>query len=277
MECEFCKNTFSTKTSLNSHQKTAKYCLKLRDIKVEKINKCDGCGKIFSRSYHLQRHQKKCRSNDKIYELESKISQLEKNVEKYKQCLSEKELTLIEKNIIIQTLREQIQQLQDKLENIALQAVKRPTTTNKTQINNFIQNMQPITQEQLIEHTPQLTLEHVQKGASGYAEYALEYPLKDRIACVDFSRRKIKFKNKDGILVSDPEMCRLTPMFFESIKAKSSELVFSQNNPDMDSAMFERVAKLFNTNSDVKNGADGVKSDFYHDFIKHVCSGSVVE
>ena len=45
----------------------------------------------------------------------------------------------------------------------------------------------------------------------------------------------------------------------------------------MDSSMFEGVAKLFNTNADVKNGAIGIKTDFYHDFIKQVCSGSVIE
>ena len=137
--------------------------------------------------------------------------------------------------------------------------------------------MEPMTSENLLEHTGNLTLEHVQKGASGYAEYALEYPFKDRVACVDYSRRKIKFKDSDGHLVTDPEMVKLAPMFFDSIKDKSSQLVYSQNDPNMDSVMFETVAKLFNTNCDVKNGADGVKSEFYHDFIKQVCSGSVVE
>lgn len=187
--------------------------------------------------------------------------------------MAEKDLLLIEKNT-------QIQILQDKLENIAIKAVQRQTTTNnmnRTQINNFIQNMQPVTSEYLLESAPNLTLKHVQKGASGYAEYALEYPLKDRVACVDYARRKIKFKDKDGSLVTDPEMARLAPMFFESIKQKSSELVFSQNKEDMDSAMFEEVAKLFNTNADVKNASTGIKNDFYHDFVKHVCSGSLVD
>ena len=78
----------------------------------------------------------------------------------------------------------QVEKLQDKLENIALQAVKRPTTTNmnKTQINNYIQKMEPISSEHMLEQSNKLTLEHIQKGASGYAEYALEYPLKERIA-----------------------------------------------------------------------------------------------
>ena len=163
------------------------------------------------------------------------------------------------------------------MQEVAIKAVSRPTTTNKTQVNNFIQNMQPISSEQLSGHTSNLTIEHIKKGASGYAEYALEYPLKDRVVCVDYSRRKLKFKNKDGDLITDPEMAKLAPMFFESIKDKSSDIVYELNKPDMDSAMFEEVAKHFNTNADVKNGATGVKSEFYHDFIKHVCSGSVVD
>ena len=171
-----------------------------------------------------------------------------------------------------------VQQLQDKLENIAIKAVQRSTTTNnKTQINNYIQNMKPVTSENLLEHTDKLTIEHVQKGASGYAEYALEYPLKDKVACIDYGRRKIKFKDPSGKVVTDPEMMKLAPMFFESIKAKSSELVFAMNKDDMDSAMFEEVAKLFNMNSDVKNGSDGVKTEFFHDFVKQICSGSVIE
>jgi hypothetical protein len=171
-----------------------------------------------------------------------------------------------------------IEKLEDKLENIAIKAVQRPTTVKNTQINNYLQKMEPITHEYLVDHAPKLTIEHIKKGAYGYAEYALEGPLKDRVACVDYSRRKIKFKDNEGNVVTDPEMIKLAPMFFESIKEKSSELVHGMNMAEeMDSVMFEQVAKLFNTNADVKNGSSGVKTDFYHDFVKHVCSGSVVE
>ena len=198
--------------------------------------------------------------------------------QKIQKITKEKDKIISDKDSLIEELKKTVKELQDKIENIAIKAVQRPTTTNnKTMINNFIQNMQPVTSDHLVKSAPNLTLEHVQRGASGYAEYALEYPLKDRIACVDYSRRKIKFKDKDGILVTDPEMVKLAPMFFDSIKNKSSELVYSLNSPDMDSAMFEEVAKLFNTNADVKNGSSGVKSEFYHDFIKHVCSGSLVD
>jgi len=35
-----------------------------------------------------------------------------------------------------------------------------------------------------------LTLDHHVKGAEGYAEYALEFPFKDKIVCVDVNRNK---------------------------------------------------------------------------------------
>jgi len=257
MECSFCKKKFKNKYILETHQKTAQYCLKIQKKSTQFV--CEYCGKHLTTKRWLINHYQSCINyivHTQTSEYKEKIISLESQVSDQK---------------------ETIRELQNKLENIALQAVKRPTTMNKTNINNFIQNMEPITQEHLVEYTQKLTLEHIQKGASGYAEYALEYPLKDRIACVDYSRRKIKFKNKDGDLITDPEMCKLTPMFFESIKAKSSEIVYSQNDPNMDSVMFEEVAKLFNMNADVKNGAEGIKSDFYHDFVKHVCSGSMVE
>jgi hypothetical protein len=272
MECSYCKNTFSSKSVLNNHMKTAKYCLKLQNkeksVNQDNIRKCNGCGKIFTTKFNFQRHIQNC---DKIENM-SQILALKADNKNLIDKLDEKES-------LIDDLRLQINKLQDKLENIAIKAVQRPTTTNmnKTQINNYIQKMEPISSEHMLEQSSNLTLEHIQKGASGYAEYALEYPLKERTACVDYSRRKMKFKDKEGNLITDPEMVKLAPMFFNSIKEKSSEIVYSQNDPNMDSVMFETVAKLFNMNADVKNGADGIKSEFYHDFIKHVCSGSVVE
>ena len=272
MECPYCKNRFSNKSVLNNHIKTTKYCIKIQNKDNDFSKKCKGCCKVFTTKFNFERHVNNCNQIEYVNEYKNKISELNNNVN----ILNEK---LNEKDILIKDQRLQIEKLQDKLENIAIKASQRPTTTNnnKTQINNFIQSMEPITHDHLIEQSNNLTLEHIQKGASGYAEYALEYPLKDRVACVDFSRRKLKFKDKDGNLITDPEMIKLTPMFFDSIKNKSSEIVYDQNKDDMDSFMFEEVAKLFNTNADVKNASSGIKSDFYHDFIKHVCSGSVVE
>ena len=250
-------------SSLNNHIKSAQYCISKRDETTIIKFKCKKCSKSFTSKRLMKVHENKC--GETIEELKDQNRDL-----------------IVQNNLLEVLINEQkqtIKELQDKIENIAIKAVQKSTTTNvkNTQVNNYIQKMQPITQEYLINHTPSLTIEHIKKGASGYAEYALEGPLKGRIACVDYSRRKIKFKDREGNIITDPEMAKLAPMFFDSIKDKSSQLVYSLNTADMDSAMFEGVAKLFNTNADVKNGATGIKTDFYHDFIKHVCSGSMVE
>ena len=138
--------------------------------------------------------------------------------------------------------------------------------------------MEPITQEHLTTHVPKLTLNHIKRGVSGYVEFALENPLKDRIICVDYARKKIKFKNKDGDIIVDPEMSKLAPMFFESIKDKSTELVYgNQDIENIDSDMLESVAKLFSTNTDVRQASRGIKSEFYHDFVKQVCCASLID
>lgn len=278
MKCPYCNNTFNSKYTLKNHIRTARYCIQKREgtVNVEEFV-CSKCPKTFTSKQWLLSHQIKC--GESIGKLQERNKNLTVKVKKLEEKIKEQHIEYREK-IKEQELKyeEKIKELQDKLENIAIKAVQRPTTTNnKTMINNFIQNMQPVTSDLLMQSAPNLTLEHVQRGASGYAEYALEYPLKDRIACVDYSRRKIKFKDNEGKLITDPEMVKLAPMFFDSIKDKSSELVYNLNKPDMDSVMFEEVAKLFNTNADVKNGSSGVKSEFYHDFVKHVCSGSLVD
>jgi len=271
-ECKYCNKKLASQSSLNVHLKRAKYCINKRSEKNTNFE-CNGCDKKYTSKQNLNIHMENC----VMYQIKLTKENYIKEINILNNKLEEKDIRLEEQKNQYEI---KIQQLQDKLENIAIKAVQRPTTTtnmNKTQINNYIQKMDPLSLEHMLEQSSNLTLEHIQKGASGYAEYALEYPLKDRIACVDYSRRKMKFKDKDGNLITDPEMVKLAPMFFNSIKEKSSEIVYSQNDPNMDSAMFEAVAKLFNTNADVKNGADGVKSEFYHDFVKHVCSGSVVE
>jgi len=280
MKCTYCNNSFTTKTSLNTHQKTAKYCLKIRGKDITSQYSCIGCSKSFVRKYEYNRHLSICDADMIVSDYKLQLCNLEKNNYQLTNKNSSQENRIHDLEQTVNEQKQTIRELQDKLENIAIKAVQRPTTTNnmnKTQVNNFIQKMEPLSQKFLVDKAPNLTIEHVQKGASGYAEYALEYPLKDRVACVDYSRRKIKFKDIDGNVVTDPEMMKLAPMFFDSIKDKSSALVHSLNTPDMDSAMFEEVANLFNTNADVKNGSTGVKTEFYHDFVKHVCSGSVME
>jgi hypothetical protein len=272
MECQYCHNNFSNKVNLNVHQRLARYCLLLRQTRVKKEFICDGCDKIFSRLYNLTRHKTSCKIKFEI-ETNNKTGQDIKNNELQLQLIQLKE-QLLQKD-------KQIKDLQDKLENVAIQAVLRPTTTNntttnnnRTNINTFIQSMDSITVEHLNKNANNLTLEHIKKGAGGYAEYALEYPFKDRLICVDFARRKVKFKDAEGNVITDPDMRNLSSKFFQSIRSKNGQLVaeYGENEGDPDT---DTMINLLDYKTSVWLGSEGHKTDFHHDFVKEVCCKSV--
>ena len=114
MECEFCKNKFSNKHILLHHQKNTKYCLKIQGKNNNKF-KCEFCMKTYSTKQNLEIHYSKCKKN------------LVKNIkDEYEEKLKEKDIKIKNYAIQVSEQKETIRELQDKLENIALQAVKRP-------------------------------------------------------------------------------------------------------------------------------------------------------
>jgi len=254
MECQYCHSKFSTKSSLNKHIKYAKYCISKRNEKSSNEFKCSGCNKIYTSKYALNIHIKSC--------IELLTQRYE---EKFKELKEEYET--------------KIQQLQDKLENIAIEAVSRPVSTTKNTQINYIQQLQPVTEEHLVSNVSHLTIDHIIKGPEGYAEYALNYPLKDRMICSDYSRRKVKFKDKDGNLITDPEMTTLTKKFFESIHEKNKELICKYANELKDRLgdenVMDTVVKIFEYKEAVNRARGGEKTDFHYDFVKSMCSQTI--
>jgi len=60
--CDICKKEFKSKINLSTHQKTAKFCLKLRnDPSVNIINKCNYCNEEFKTDNYLNRHNDICK------------------------------------------------------------------------------------------------------------------------------------------------------------------------------------------------------------------------
>ena len=62
MNCEFCNNTFSSSYNLKTHQKSAKFCLKLQGQEIIKPddNICEYCENSFSVKQSLDRHYLTC-------------------------------------------------------------------------------------------------------------------------------------------------------------------------------------------------------------------------
>lgn len=172
-KCNFCEKEFSNKSSLNNHQKTAKYCLEKQGL-VSSF-KCDGCDKLFGTNLRLTEHISICKKrkemiynediknlkddkDQKIKELKDDIQvlvnkysqELKEERERYAQELKEERdryaQELREKDKVIerhiQELKEErdkhIQELKDMLENAnktITEIAKQPKTTNTNTTN----------------------------------------------------------------------------------------------------------------------------------------------
>jgi hypothetical protein len=89
-----------------------------------------------------------------------------------------------------------------------------------------------ITEEWLIENAKFLTIEHILRGPEGYADYALSYPLNDRlIEEEDYSNPTfIKYKDRKGDIITDHGGKMMTKMLLESVRERTHELIESNEN-----------------------------------------------
>jgi len=137
-----------------------------------------------------------------------------------KDALKRHQKTCVKKNKEIQP---EILKLFDDFKD----SITKDINTNK---NNIMTDIPPITQEALRTHLEKFTLDYIQEGAKGYAEYANIYALKDYIICTDKSRKKIKFKKEDGSIVNDLGGTKISKLFFNSIKDKNKQLIDAEYN-----------------------------------------------
>lgn len=201
--CNFCNKELSNSGILKAHQKTAKYCLEIQGLLINNIFNCDYCNRQYTQKKNLNHHLLSC--------VEKKIAEKDK-------IIAEKDKIFAE---MVAEKDARIKELQDHLVDII--KTRPPTTVNNNQrINTIINNLQPITDEHLVEQSQYLTIDHIKEGVDGYVKYALEYPFKDRIVCVDYSRKKIKYKDQDNNIIEDPEMIKLSRKFFQAIEGKNN-------------------------------------------------------
>jgi hypothetical protein len=297
MECEYCNQILKTASSLKQHQKTAKYCLSKQDKKLSNDHICVACGKKFTRKSSLDDHIQICKENTLEKEI---IRQYER---REKEIIGQYEKKLAEKDIVIKQFqddqRKQINDLNDRIQSMAEKAIAKPSTLNQTNTTNqIINNMMPITDAHLQEHIHNLNPVHVQNGASGYAKYALEYPLKDMILCTDFQRRSCKYKDENGNVVSDPEMTKITKRLFSAIKERNEELINEYSaelqakwkslnmlgNSDMNedemvdfstktNNALEFVMNVLSQKRQVNEMANGMRPELFYGFIRELAAG----
>ena len=280
-KCEFCNKEFKTKSNFNFHQKTTKYCLEKQGKEINNENECKYCKKKFTKKQNLDTHLEICNikiinneENKKTQELENKNKDLE---------IRNKELETKNKDLenVIKDKDRIIEKLEDKLYKILEKAVDKPTTTNNTNIEK-IEKLEIISSSFLDEQAQYLTIDHIKNGADGYANFFIEHQLKDRLICTDFSRRKLKYKDENGNIITDPEMTSLSVLLFNSIKSRNQNLTIRYMdeliNKEKDQEYFMKIAhNLGEQDLEFAKMLNGQKNGLYHDILRKICSVMLIQ
>lgn len=287
MKCEYCEKEFSNKYTLSTHQSNTKYCLEKQGKSLSEKNKCNYCKQIFTTVQRLDIHLQNCKTKEILIQKEEKEEEYKIIIENE---LKDKDKLIIElrnelKHSIItnKQLSEKNKELEEKLFSILEKAVNKPTTTNTT--NNYIEKLEMISPEHLNQQSVNLTMDHLKQGALGYSSFFLEHSLKDRVVCTDFSRRKLKYKDENGEVITDPDMTSLSKLLFKSIKDRNKELSIryieelnqkTKEQPNSSFYFMELAQKFGQQDVDFAKMLNGDKNGMYHDIIREICCKTIL-
>ena len=263
MICKYCKKEFKTKSSLNLHIKTAKYCLQIQtDLGlINNVNsdeyKCFICNKFLSHKNSLLVHLKSCTTlynfnlllknkNDMLDNLlnenikhKQTIKLLENNLKLLEYKLKdeperiiylEKENNILkDENNILKGENNILKGDHECIQNIAKQP--KHTNTNIKTLN--IISPLDLSSTDIIKNmiNDKYKLDYIFSGQKGIARFEIDHILKDdegnlKYVCTDPSRHIFKYKDETGEIRKDIEAKKLTNFLVEGgIKNKASNIM----------------------------------------------------
>jgi len=250
MECEFCNKKFKTTGTLNTHKKTAKYCIKIQEelgLKDSELYFCKDCNKSFSAKHNLEKHEQKC-----IQRFINTIKEIEKHNK-------ELETRVIELQSEIKVLVRSNERAVSTVEEIAKQP--RNQTTNNNQKILITSNMD-LSQERMkdmIENS--FSASYMIQGQKGVAKFAYDTMLKDeegklKYICTDPSRQIFQYKNEEGEIKKDVKAKKLTKALLEGdLKSASHKIASDKMKDNTDdfleySTYYLEIKELEDDNSD---------------------------
>ena len=263
--CKYCNKSFSQKYKLNRHQRTAKYCLSIQNKDPDTKYTCEVCGKKFPDTYHFKRHQQRKQYCKDLLEDDS-----EKSVE--------------EDPVVTSKIKVLEEQKQKELDDLKALIDNMGDKGNGDTINN-VQNMEPVSvgkiADSAIEH---LDIKDLEKGIDAIVEFTAKYPLKDRVICMDRSRRKFKYVNEAGDIVIDYGGLQLSQTVFQGIQSRCATLIDNkyvimmadvQSAVDVEEGYRDDVwttlrdgSKLQDIKLSLNEAAGGVENEFQRSFIR---------
>ena len=160
-QCIYCKKRFTSKSILENHQKSAKYCLKIQektnvahdDIENDNNNNyiCEYCNKSFTSNFRFQQHLKICLNKYKknIIDLKLDLQNMSDNLSETNKTLSETNKTLYELQVENRILKQNspvlesdtqkhLVELQSKLQEIALAAIEQKNEVITSMVKKYV-------------------------------------------------------------------------------------------------------------------------------------------
>lgn len=136
--------------------------------------------------------------------------------------------------------------------------------------------MEPLRIEDMKKSIPMLTLDHHVKGPEGYAEFALEFPFKNKVVCVDVNRNKLKYKDDEGNVIEDPGFRKMMTKLCKMLKNRSFDLC-QEHYEKLSGEFTEEELDHFNfmeAAMAITKYANGRENDFCNKIIKLISKGS---
>lgn len=263
--CQFCNNSFNSKTSLYSHQRRTKYCLEKQGVIPQKFE-CTICDKTFYQKRYLLSHLEKCNSEIVIGNYKKIIGEQKETISN----ITEREKLL---RIQIEKYESIIQDLTNKLENVAIKGATKPTNTN-------IIKLECLTRTHM-EDCAKLITDNDILNYDNLAKFAVENSFKNRVVTTDLSRKTLTYKNENGKITKDPKGKKLAVMFFSSIKDCDSmidrvkniilsELTDKTSDRERE-YIFNRMNEIIKVYKGVKKISEGEEHTLKEEFIDKLC------
>ena len=237
LTCQFCGKQCTTKYILGSHQKQAKYCLKIQESQNHKdiiscLKTCKFCGKNFANA-SFSRHDAICKKklefiiNEnnilKAAEKDQEIAMMKKEIEKAE------EIGSIYKAVAVSA--------QATIEQIAKQPTYQKNSTKNIQNNLMISGLTPLDLSQarvdsIIDE--KYTKNDFYEGQKGAAQVVYKYLSTDsngksQIVCTDTERGTFHHKDLNGEHVVDYKNVHLIDRVHLPLKRKASKFAAEES------------------------------------------------